>query len=107
MSISAKLRKAIRTYPDAWLECRFSYRHDLQGLRVQDDARAREYRTTAVCSRCGTVKRQTITYAGVIIPREDSYVRPEGYDLPEELIRDVPMRQLWRLERIRRLLVQG
>lgn len=107
MKPTPKLRKLIREYPAEWLECRATFRHDLKGLRVQTDTRARVYRVTEVCARCGTVRRQTLTFGGILVHAETSYVRPDVYDLPEELVHDVAMRPLWRLERVRRVLAES
>ncbi len=107
MKPTPKLSRLIREYPAEWLECRATSRHDLKGLRVQTDTGARVYRITEVCSRCGTVRRQTLTFGGLLVHAETSYVRPDGYDLPEELVHDVAMRPLWRLERVRRVLAES
>lgn len=107
MKPTTKLSRLVREYPAEWLECRATSRHDLKGLRVQTDTGARVYRIAEVCARCGTVRRQTLTFGGILVHAETSYVRPDGYDVPEDLVRDVAIRPLWRLERVRRVLAKS
>ena len=83
MKPTPKLSRLIREYPAEWLECWATSRHDLEGLRVQTDTGARVYRITEVCSRCGMVRRQTLTFGGLLVHAETSYVRPDGYDVPD------------------------
>ena len=42
-----------------------------------------------------------------MVHAETSYVRPDGYDVPDDLVHDVAMRPLWRLERVRRVLAES